>query len=439
MRKILSVIKREYIQIVRTKGFIIGTILGPVFMLALIVVPIMMGTVSEEKQETVGVVDLSQEIFLGLDKKLDEEDYRISGNIRHYVLKKFETSPYKSVDELKKELNNEVLDKRLSAYILIPEDILKPEKKETAVKETESKDRDIEYVSQITTDFEELRTLNGALNSVVIEKRLRKEGLDPQKISQFIKRVNLKPIKVTKRGEEEDTMGTFMISYFLGLIIYMAILIYGQVIMRGVIEEKSSRVVEVVLSSLRPFQLMMGKILGIGAVGLTQFSIWTLFGIGASFYSASFIPSGGDFAMPSIPAHVFIYFVVFFILGYFLFATLYAAVGSMVNSEKEAQQFIMPITMFLIVPILLMIFIIRAPDSSVSVILSLVPFFAPILMFLRITVLLPPFVQIAASILILILTILLMVWLAAKIYRVGILMYGKRPKFAEIVKWVRYS
>jgi ABC-2 type transport system permease protein len=438
MRKILAVIKREYIQIVRTKGFIIGTILGPVLMGGLLIVPIMMGTVSVEKQETIGVIDLSQEIFMDLDKKLDQKDYRISGNIRHYILKKYETSLYKGVDELKKELNDEVLNKKLSAYILIPEDILEVEETEAEIKEAESKDRDIEYVSQLTTDFEELRTLNGVLNSVVIEKRLRKEGLDPQEISQFVKRVNLKPIKVTKRGEEEDTMGTFMISYFLGLTIYMAILIYGQVIMRGVIEEKSSRVVEVVLSSLRPFQLMMGKILGIGAVGLTQFSIWTLFGIGASFYSTSFIPSGVDFAMPSIPVHVFIYFVVFFILGYFLFATLYAAVGSMVNSEKEAQQFIMPITMFLIIPLVLMIFIIRAPNSSLSVILSFIPFFTPILMFLRITVLLPSFAQIGASIVILILTILLMVWLTAKIYRVGILMYGKRPKLAEIVRWIRY-
>ena len=218
----------------------------------------------------------------------------------------------------------------------------------------------------------------------------------------------------------------------------MAILIYGQVIMRGVIEEKSSRVVEVVLSSLRPFQLMMGKILGIGAVGLTQFSIWTLFGIGASIYSTSFIPAGAGFSMPSIPAHVFVYFVVFFILGYFLFGTLFAAIGSMVNSEKEAQQLVMPVTMFLIIPIMLMIFIIRAPDSSLAVFLSFIPFFAPILMFLRITVLLPPFGQIGASIVILILTILLMVWLTAKIYRVGILMYGKRPKFAEIVRWIRY-
>jgi len=436
MRKILSVIKREYIQIVRTKGFIIGTVLGPVFMLALIVVPIIVSSASVEKQETIGVVDLTNKIFMELDKKLDHRDFRLKDGIRRYVLEKFE--PSAGTEELRHELRERVLKKELSAYIYIPEDVLEIGARESVVRDSEPEEEKVEYVSEHTTDFEKLRALNGALNNVVIEKRLKREGLDPQKVAQYIKRVELQPIKITKKGEEEDTAGTFMISYFLALIIYMAILIYGQVIMRGVIEEKSSRVVEVVLSSLKPFQLMMGKILGIGAVGLTQFSIWTIFGIGASVYSTSFIPAGANFAMPSIPAHVFVYFVVFFILGYFLFGTLFAAIGSMVNSEKEAQQLVMPVTMFLIIPIMLMIFIIRAPDSSLAVFLSFIPFFAPILMFLRITVLLPPFGQIGASIVILILTILLMVWLTAKIYRVGILMYGKRPKFAEIVRWIRY-
>ena len=436
MRKILAVIKREYIQIVRTKGFIIGTVLGPVFMIALIVVPIIVSSVSVEKQETIGVVDLTNEIFMELDKKLDHKDYRLKDGFRRYVLEKFE--PYAGTEELRHELRERVLKKELSAYIYIPEDVLEIGARESAVRESEPEQEKVEYVSDHTTDFEKLRAINRALNNVVIEKRLKREGLDPQKVAQYIKRVELQPIKITKKGEEKDTGGTFMISYILALIIYMAIIIYGQVIMRGVIEEKSSRVVEVVLSSLRPFQLMMGKILGIGAVGLTQFSIWTLFGIGASVYGTSFIPAGADFAMPSIPAYVFVYFVVFFILGYFLFGTLYAAIGSLVNSEKEAQQLVMPVTMFLIVPIMLMIFIIRAPNSPTAVFLSFIPFFAPILMFLRITVLLPPFGQIGASIVILILTILLMIWLTAKIYRVGILMYGKRPKLAEIVRWMRY-
>lgn len=436
MRKILAVIKREYIQMVRTKGFIIGTVLGPVFMIALIVVPIIVSSVSVEKQETIGVVDLTNEIFMELDKKLDHKDYRLKDGFRRYVLEKFE--PSAGTEELRHELRERVLKKELSAYIYIPEDVLEIGARESAVRESEPEQEKVEYVSDHTTDFEKLRAINRALNNVVIEKRLKREGLDPQKVAQYIKRVGLQPIKITKKGEEEDTGGTFMISYILALIIYMAILIYGQVIMRGVIEEKSSRVVEVVLSSLRPFQLMMGKILGIGAVGLTQFSIWTLFGIGASVYGTSFIPAGANFAMPSIPAHVFVYFVVFFILGYFLFGTLYAAIGSLVNSEKEAQQLVMPVTMFLIVPIMLMIFIIRAPNSPIAVFLSFIPFFAPILMFLRITVLIPPFGQIGASIVILILTILFMIWLTAKIYRVGILMYGKRPKFAEIVRWMRY-
>lgn len=437
MRKILVVIKREYIQMVRTKGFIIGTVLGPVFMIALIVVPIIVSSVSVEKQETIGVVDLTNEIFMELDKKLDHKDHRLKDGFRRYVLEKIE--PSAGLEELRHKLRERVLKKELSAYIYIPEDVLEIGVRESAVRDSEPEEKKVEYVSEHTTDFEKLRTLSRVLNNVIIEKRLKREGLDPQKVSQYIKRVELQPIKITKKGEEKDTGGTFMISYILALIIYMAILIYGQVIMRGVIEEKSSRVVEVVLSSLKPFQLMMGKILGIGAVGLTQFSIWTLFGIGASVYGTSFIPAGVNFSMPSIPAHVFVYFVVFFILGYFLFGTLYAAIGSMVNSEKEAQQLVMPVTMFLIVPIMLMIFIIRAPNSSIAVFLSFIPFFAPILMFLRITVLLPPFGQIGASIVILILTILLMIWLTAKIYRVGILMYGKRPKFAEIVRWIRYK
>lgn len=439
MRKILSVIKREYIQIVRTKGFVIGTILGPVLMAGMVIVPTLVASMTVAKQETIGVVDLSREIFLDLDKKLDEKEYRLKDGFRRYVLKKFELPPMVGIEELKKDLNAKVLNKELAAYILIPEYVLGDKAAEAVVQEAGSGNNDVEYVSQHTTDYEKLGSLNSALNSVIIEKRLKREGLDPEKISQFIQRVRLRPIKVTKKGEEEDTMGTFWISYFLALIIYMAIFIYGSVIMRGVIEEKSSRVIEVILSSMRPFQLMLGKILGIGAVGLTQFSIWAIFGFAVTSYGKSFIPGGPEISLVSIPTYVFVYFVVFFILGYFLYGTFYAAVGSMVNSEKEAQQLVMPITMFLILPLLLLIFVIRSPDSALSVFLSLFPLFTPIIMMLRISVLLPPFIQIGASVLILILTVLLMTWLAAKIYRAGILMYGKPPRFAEIIRWLRYK
>jgi len=255
--------------------------------------------------------------------------------------------------------------------------------------------------------------------------------------------VSLSTKKVSKRGVEEDTGGTFIISYFLVLVLYMTLIFYGQAIMRGVIEEKSSRVVEIVLSSIRPFQLMAGKIIGIGAVGLTQYTIWGLFGIGFTTYGGALIadvfPAAASFKFPSIPAYIFIYFIIFFILGYFLFSTLFAAIGSMVNTEKEAQQFMTPVIMMLVIPLLLIVFIMRSPNSSISVILSMIPFFTPTLMLLRVCILLPPFIQVGGSIVLMALTTLLMIWLTAKIYRVGLLMYGKRPRIREIIKWLRYK
>jgi len=424
MRKILSVIKREYLQIVRTKGFIIGTLLGPVLMGLIIVIPILSSIVAVPEQETIGVIDSTREIYEELDQKLG---YKMRDGRRRYLLKKYE--PRVESDELRNNLRQSVLEKELNAFLYIPEDIATSGK--------------AEYVSEHVSDFDEIRSIQEALNSVVIGKRLKREGLEPQKIAQYIKRVGLKTIKLTKKGEEEeDTGGTFLISYLLVLILYMTLFFYGSIIMRGVIEEKTSRVVEVVLSSLKPFQLMMGKIFGIAAVGFTQYAIWALFGLAASRYSkpliSSFFPAA-DFRLPSIPAYIFVYFVIFFILGYFLYGTIYAAIGSMVNSEKEAQQLLMPVSMFLVIPMLMMVFILRSPNSSLSVILSMIPFFAPILMLMRICILLPPLIQVAGSIVLLTLTIFLMIWLTSKIYRVGILMYGKRPNIKELIKWMRYK
>lgn len=427
MRKILAVIKREYLQIVRTKGFIIGTILGPVIMAAFIVIPIIAARATVGKQKTIGVIDLTQEVFEELDSRLDRKEFRMKDGQKRYLLEKYRLTA--DIDELRNSLRQKVLNGELSAYLFIPKDI-----------ESGGK---AEYASEHVSDYEEIGRLEGVLNRVIIEKRLKKEELDPQKIAGYIKPIRLDTIKVTKRGEEKESGATFMISYFMMLILYISLFFYGAIIMRGVIEEKNSKVIEVMLSSLRPFYLMVGKILGIAAVGFTQFAIWALFGIAAFRYSkplvSSFAPAASGFNLPSIPLYVFIYFVIFFILGYFLYGTFYAAIGSMVNSEKEAQQLQMPVTMFLVVPMLLAIFFIRTPDSSLAVILSMIPLFTPILMFLRISVLLPPFPQIAGSIVLLLLTILLMIWLTAKIYRVGILMYGKPPNLKEIVKWVRYG
>lgn len=424
MNKIFAVIKREYFQIVKTKGFIISTVLAPVIMIAFIAVPVLLSVKSTGEKKTIAVVDMTGQVFQEFDRTLAE--YKMKDESRRYTVQEFR--PTAEISGLRSLLSQRVLANEFSAYIFIPDSILSG--------------GEAEFVSQHVSDFDEIKRLSESLNRVVVGLRLKKEGLDPQRVSDYMKHVGLKTIKVTPQGEKEDVGGTFAMAYVLVLLIYMTLIFYGSIILRGVIEEKSNRVVEVVLSSLKPFELMMGKILGIGAVGLTQYAVWALIGLVMSQYGMSMVTSlvpaasGIKFA---IPPYIFFYFVVFFILGYFLYGTLYAAVASTVNNEKEAQQMLMPITMFLVLPILLMTMVIKDPSGSTSVILSLIPFFAPIIMFMRICVLMPPAWQVALSIGLLGLTVVAMVWLAAKIYRIGILMYGKKPSLPEIVKWIKYS
>ena len=424
MKKIFAVIKREYLQIVKTKGFIISTVLAPVIMIAFIAVPVLLSVKSTGEKKTIAVVDMTGQVFQEFDRTLAE--YKMKDESRRYTVQEFR--PTVDISGLRSMLSQKVLANEFSAYIFIPDSILSG--------------GEAEFVSQHVSDFDEIKRLSESLNRVVVGLRLKKEGLDPQRVSDYMKHVGLKTIKVTPQGEKEDVGGTFAMAYVLVLLIYMTLIFYGSIILRGVIEEKSNRVVEVVLSSLKPFELMMGKILGIGAVGLTQYAVWALIGFVMSQYGMSMVTSlvpaasGIKFA---IPPYIFFYFVVFFILGYFLYGTIYAAVASTVNSEKEAQQMLMPITMFLVLPILLMTMVIKDPSGSTSVILSLIPFFAPIIMFMRICVLMPPAWQVALSIGLLGLTVVAMVWLAAKIYRIGILMYGKKPSLPEIVKWIKYS
>jgi len=220
------------------------------------------------------------------------------------------------------------------------------------------------------------------------------------------------------------------------MILYMTILLYGITIARGVIEEKSSRVVEILLSSVSPFQLMFGKILGIGSVGLTQYIIWGTFAMGLSAFVTSLV---GTNITNLISGTTIIFFIIFFILGFLLFSTMYAAVGAMCNTEHEMQNYQFVLVMFLVVPMLMAVFIVQNPNSTVAITLSLIPFFTPMLMFMRINLITPPPFQIGLSIVLTILTILLMIKLSAKIFRVGILMYGKKPSLAEIVKWLKYS
>ncbi len=221
------------------------------------------------------------------------------------------------------------------------------------------------------------------------------------------------------------------------MILYTSILMWGQLVMTSVIEEKTSRVIEVMASGLPSTQLLWGKLLGVGAAGLTQFLVWALSLLVVSVLAAG--QATTDFKMPEITPLVLISFVLFFLLGFFFYAALYASIGAAVNTVQEAQNFVFPVVLPLIIGMVCFPAVIESPDGGLAITLSMVPFLSPLMMFLRIVVLTPPWWQIGLSFALLAVAIVGAVWMAARIYRVGILMYGKKPTFPELMKWVKHA
>jgi ABC-2 type transport system permease protein len=274
-------------------------------------------------------------------------------------------------------------------------------------------------------------------------------------------RTQLVTRKLTEQGEEtQDTLALFMIGYIMCFVIYGAMFGYGAIIMRSVIEEKTSRIIEVITSSVKPFELLMGKVLGVGALGLTQFLIWS---VSASGLLALAVPVTalvlGDsatvpvnsvnaqtaatselpFEIPTIGAELWITFILFFLLGYLMYSALFAAVGSAVDSESDTQQLMLPIMLPIILPMLFLGRVAQDPDSSFSVITSIIPFFSPMLMPVRVAMTDVPTWEYFSAIALMTGTFIGLIWVSSRIYRVGILMYGKKASFKEMAKWIRYQ
>jgi ABC-2 type transport system permease protein len=227
-----------------------------------------------------------------------------------------------------------------------------------------------------------------------------------------------------------------LFSIVLLMILYTSILMWGQIVMTSIIEEKSSRVIEVVASGVSPTTLLAGKLLGVGGAGLTQFLVWSLSLLGVSLAAAG--PAAASLPLPDISPLVLVSFVSFFLLGFAFYASLYASIGAAVNTVQEAQNFVFPVIVPLVLGLVCFPVVLESPDGGLAVSLSLVPFLTPLLMFLRIVVLTPPAWQILLSLVLLGAAIGAVLWVAARIYRVGILMYGKKPTFPELLRWVRH-
>jgi ABC-2 type transport system permease protein len=441
------VIKREYLSRVKTKGFWLGTLLLPIFMAAMAFLPSLfllktagalrlaivdesgkIGTPFAERIRSAPADPAETKADLAKTPALAEEAPRRARALASKVTVTLET-PAADAKAQNAELDRRVLAEEIDAWMRIPADVLTSNR--------------AEYHGESVSNFVTQELLENRLSAVTRQVRLSEAGLDAAQIERLSEDVDIQTTRVTAEGgREESGMAGFFVAYFLFFLLFLTIMIWGQQVLTGVLEEKSSRIVEVIVAAVRPFEFLMGKLLGIAAVGMTQLSIWLGFMVlitaPAVVAALPMLASSGA-KIPSIAPGLLIHFLAFFLLGFLLYASYFAAIGSAFNNLQEAQQTAGFLNFILVAPFICFMAIINDPDSALSVGLSFFPLFTPLLMMLRIAVKMPPVWQVAAGYLISILAVVGMVWLCGKIYRVGILMYGKKPTLPEIWKWLRYA
>ena len=435
---VLAITKREYLQRAKTKGFWIATLIVPLFAFGAFLIPIYLLSRSQAKQ-TILVVDETGRIGQDLVKRMNSRSGQESqgersqkGMVDEKKATRFDArlvppAPDENGRKAQQaDLDQQVRTKQIDAWVWIRPGVFKEES--------------AEYHARSVANFLTQNALEDDLSWVVRRERLRDAGVDPGRVDELIRRVDLDTKRVSEKGSHaEGGMEGFLFSIGLFMLLYIAMIMWGQQVMNGVLEEKGSRVIEVLISSVTPFELLMGKLIGICLLGLTQLGIWhgTMFLLSSP--SIAMAMAMNKSALPSISVAMVIHFLLLFILGFFAFATLYAAVGSAFNNIQEAQQAVSVIMVFIVVPAFLINPVINDPNSTMATVLSLIPLFTPLLMPLRISVEMPPAWQLALAYTLTIAFVIAMVWFCSKIYRIGILMYGKKPTFQEIWKWTRYA
>ncbi len=455
MNKLLAIIKREYLQRVRTKFFVIMTVLGPFMLVVFTIVPGLMLSMKTGGDTRIAILDQTEGLrlydsvrnsLLKPDRRDDEagrpgiavtansnskDRLEQAGKSMKGSFSVEQVNPGgRSLDDIRRELNARIGLGELDGYLVIPSDILNNSESKTS------------YYGRNIGDVFTRGQIEKRLNSAVRRQRLIKEGVKDADVDALSKSVELATFPVNEKGEEgaEDSGAGFALVFIIAFLIYVTVLLYGQVVLGAIIEEKETRIAEILFSSVRPFQIMLGKLIGVSLMALTQLGIWFLaFAAVAIWVLPSLSARGTDVHLPSLPPVFFVYFFLFFGLGYFIYASIYVLVGSMVTTAQEGGQMAMPVVFTLMAALYMAFPVIRAPNSSFAFWVSMFPFFAPITMMVRIVSQTPPFWQIALSLLIGLATAVLLLWLAARIYRVGMLMYGKKATIPEVARWVRQS
>jgi ABC-2 type transport system permease protein len=425
MHNIMMIVRREYLERVTKKSFWLGTAVFPLLMVAFGFLPLLLAGMGGNEQKSIALVDGTGKLHARLVHELADETLK-NGQPRYVV----ESVAVKgSIDDTRKTLETRVASKELYGILTVNGDI-------------DAKDA-FQFYGRTVGDIKSIAEFQSALRRSVISLRFENANIaaDKEVVAKLIAPVDMQTNEVsktgvsTKKGFMEAYFGTFMFV----MVLFMTLLLYGIAMMRGILEEKSSRVMEVLLGSVSPNELMSGKILGIGLVGLTQVMIYALTAGAVRIFLASRSGTSPELTgfLTSFTLGKMAFFLVFFLLGYFMYTALFACVGAVCNSEQEAQNLQSPIQMCLMLPMMATIFFVGQPDSTVSVIVSLIPIFTPMVMFMRICVQMPPTWQIVLSIVLTLGATWILFRGAAKIFRIGILMYGKRPTIPEIMRWAR--
>lgn len=432
MNKILIIIQREFLKRVRTKGFIILTITMPFIMAALVFVPLWLSSIENDEQQKVAVID-----HTGVYAK---------------ALKASKSFAFSAQPVITEEMRSE--DSPYDAVVAISGDLVKNNGKVTIYSHKEIPGNMLDYIQS-------------KLNETVQKQKLEATGIAGlDKIIDDVQRdVNMKTVKWSKEGDEQasSTYVAIIVGGIFTLLIYIFVITYGGMVMQSVIEEKTNRIIELLVSSVKPFQLMMGKIIGVMLVGIAQMALWgvmlsiimTVASVGFGVSQAQSIAAGQPMPSPTMNmsqdtqelltaivnlpyAEIGLMFIIMFVGGYLLYSSFFAATGASINEQEDANQFVVPITMITLFGLYAAMYSIENTDGPLAFWASLFPLTSPIVMMIRIPFGVPLWQELL-SIALLYASAFLMIWIGGKIYRIGILMYGKKPSIKEIIKWMRYK
>ena len=410
--KAFQVAMWEFMEKVKSKAFIISLVLMPVIIAGMAILPAMLATKVDEEPIQVGIIDNTQKLVQLLSEKLDH-DFRLKNSQPNYILRNLLEG--RTLEEARKEANKLVASDEIEGYFLIPGTAFDSGK--------------VEYRAKNVGNFKIQERFSRAIEQVIIENRLVSRGFDTELIRKLTAGIDVKSIKISEKGEEsESSFGeTFAKSYIGLLMLIFMVLTSGQLLVRSMVEEKSNRVIEVLLSSCTPRDLMAGKILGLSGLGILQMLVYACMGLALALKTDTNL----------LQPEYFLLTLLYAILGYLFYAAIFVAAGSPATTEQEAQQITAYISMLLVAPFALMMLVMQNPNSVIVKVLSYIPLLTPSIMVLRVSIQMPSMWEILATTALMIGSTIVMMWVAGKIFRVAVLSYGKRPTLPELYRWVR--